>query len=80
MTRQPTGHFKAGPGRSLRDLELGRDAAAATNAACVTGIFAAKNCSTASAYRRISRWAVSAARSETKFMSARALTVQKNSV
>src|SRR5438445_220147 len=48
----------------------------ATNAACVTGIFSAKNCSTASAYRRISRCALSAARNETKFISERAFTVQ----
>src|SRR5207344_985509 len=46
---------------------------AATKAAWVTGIPSAKKCSIASAYRRISRWAASAARSETKFISERAL-------
>ena len=52
----------------------------ATKAACVIGIRAAKSRSTASANMRISRCAVSALRSERKFISARALSVQKNSV
>jgi hypothetical protein len=49
---------------------------AATNASYVTGIRSAKKRSHASAYRRISRCAISEFRSERKFMSARALTVQ----
>ena len=61
---------------SSRRLAYGAVRSFATKAACVTGICSAKNSSTASAYRRISRWAVSAARSETKFISARALIVQ----
>ena len=52
----------------------------ATKAACVIGIRMAKSRSTASANFRISRCAVSALRSERKFIRARALSVQKNSV
>src|SRR5688572_28735160 len=61
----------------LRGLALyGATRPDATNASYVIGIRSAKKTSTASAYLRISRWAVSAARSEMNFMSARALTVQ----
>jgi hypothetical protein len=47
-----------------------------TKAACVTGIARAKNVSSAAAKRRISRCALSALRSEMKFMRLRAFTVQ----
>ena len=69
----------AGEGHSgitqIRDAQ-GARRSFATNAAWVTGIFAAKSSSTASAYRRISRWAVSEFRSDRKFMRLRAFTVQ----